>query len=133
MIEFRSATGHRSSLRAAVGFTLAAAVLALAACASTPPPTGQMAASNAALAQAESAGGAEFAPAEMAMARDKMTRANKAMNAKDYDAALALAQQAQADAQLGQAKAEAGKARKSAVALQEAGRALNEELTRKTP
>jgi hypothetical protein len=66
----------------------------------------------------------------MAIARDKMNRANQAVASKDNDSALTLAQQAQVDAQVAEAKAEAVKARKSAVALQEAGRALREEMAR---
>lgn len=108
-------------------------VLALAGCATTPPPTEQMAVSNAALAHAVAAGSVELAPAEMAMARDKMSRANQSMANKDHDTALALAQQAQLDAQLAEAKAEAAKASKSVQALQDASRALREEMSRKTP
>ena len=47
--------------------------------------------------------------------------------------ALTLAQQAQLDAQVAEAKAEAAKAGKSVTALQEASRALREEMARKTP
>jgi len=124
-------TYRRGSVRAALGLTLVAAVLALGACAtSVPPPTSQMAVANAALAHAVGAGSAELAPVEMAMARDKMSRANLALAAEKNEEALALAQQAQLDAQLAEAKAEAVKARKSAVALQEANRALREEMAR---
>ena len=69
----------------------------------------------------------------MAMARDKMARAHKAMASKDYDIALALSQQAQLDAQLADSKAEAAKAAKSATALAEASRVLREEMARKKP
>lgn len=108
----------------------AAAVLVLAACASTPPPTAQMALATAAVTSAAAAGGVEMAPAEMALSREKLRRAQTAMDAKDHDTALMLSQQAQADAQLAQVKAEAEKARRSALALQEAGRALREEMAR---
>lgn len=109
---------------------VAAAVLVLAACASTPPPTAQMALATAAVTSAAAAGGVEMAPAEMALSREKLRRAQTAMDAKDHDTALLLSQQAQADAQLAQVKAEAEKARRSALALQEAGRALREEMAR---
>lgn len=112
---------------------LGGAVLALAACASSPPPTAQMAVANAALAHAVSAGAVEFAPIDMAQAREKMTRANVALAAKDHDAALALAQQVQVDAQLAEAKAESAKARKASAALEQADRALSEEMKRKRP
>ena len=71
-------------------------LLALAACATSEPPTDQVAVTNAALAHAVAAGSVEFAPTEIALARDKMVRANAAMVAKDHDGARALAQQAQA-------------------------------------
>jgi hypothetical protein len=123
---------RRSALGLALSASFGAAALMLAACATTPPPTAQMAVSNAALAHAVGAGSVEFAPAEMAMARDKMSRANLALAAKDNDTALALAQQAQLDAQLAEAKTESAKAGKSAQALDEASRALREEMARKT-
>ena len=122
---------QRSALRMTLGVAAAASVLALAACATTPPPVEQMAVANAALAHAVAAGSVEMAPAEMAVARDKMTRASQAMATKDHDTALALAQQAALDAQVAEAKTESLKARKSAMAVQEAGRALREEMARK--
>ncbi len=121
----------RSALRTSLTVAAAATVLTLAACATTPPPVEQIAVANAALAHAVAAGSVEMAPAEMAMARDKMTRANQAMATKDHDTALALAQQAALDAQVAEAKTESLKARKSAMAVQEAGRALREEMARK--
>jgi len=120
-------------IRMNIGTALCAATLALAACATTPPPTAQMALANAALAHAVGAGGAELAPAEMALARDKMIRANQAMATKDYGTALVLSQQVQLDAQVAEARAESARAGKSATALQEASRALSEEMARKKP
>jgi Domain of unknown function (DUF4398) len=117
---------HRSA-----GLWLGSALL-LASCASTPPPDARMAVATAAVAQATAAGGSEFAPAEMRMARDKLQRATLAVTAKDYAGADVLAEQAQVDAQLAEAKAESAKARKAADALQEGSRVLREELDRKT-
>jgi septal ring factor EnvC (AmiA/AmiB activator) len=132
MNDIRITHQRRSGLGIALGTAIGVAALALAACASTPPPTAQMAVSNAALAHAVGAGSVELAPAETALARDKMSRANLAIAAKDNDTALALAQQAQLDAQLAEAKTESSKARKSADALQDASRALREEMSRKS-
>ena len=121
-------------IRIAFVTALGGATLALAACATTlPPPAEQMAVSSAALAHAEGAGSAELAPAEMALARDKMERARQAMTRKDHGVALALAQQAELDAQLAEAKAESIRAARSAAALQEASRALRDEMARKKP
>jgi len=109
---------------------LGVALLALGACATTPPPAPEMAVANAALAHAVAAGSVEFAPTEMAMARDKMARANVAFAAGKNDSALALAQQVLLDAQLAEAKAESEKANRSASALKDAARALREEMAR---
>jgi hypothetical protein len=123
--------GQRTRKQLALGITVSVVALLLGACASTPPPTAQLAVANSALTHAVGAGAVELAPAEMAMARDKMSRANQAMLVKDHDTALAMAEQAQLDAQLAEAKTEAIKAKKSAVAIQESSRALREEMARK--
>lgn len=109
---------------------LLAATLALAACASTPPPNSQVAVSTAALASAGAAGGGEAAPLEMRLARDKLARANVAMAAKEYDAARSLAEEAEVDAQLAAAKARSGKSAKAAAEVQDASRALRDEMNR---
>lgn len=121
--------GHLRCLRAPALLAVASALLM--GCASTPPPTAQVAVSTAAVANAVSAGGPELAPAEMKIAQDKLDRANAAMQAKNYDSALALAQEAQVDAGLAQAKAQSVKSRKAAEAVREDSRALTEELDRK--
>ena len=118
---------------AAVAALLALTVLGLGACASVPPPTEQMAVSAAALKHAAGADAGALAPAEMSLARDKMTRAEQAVVAKEYERALVLAQQAQLDAQLAEAKAETARSRKAADALLEASRALREEMSRPPP
>src|SRR6202162_6279353 len=84
----------------AVGAMGCAAVV-LAGCGSIPPPTEQMAVSKAAVANAVSAGGSEYAPVEMRTAQEKMDRANRAMEKEDYENARWLAEEAQADAGLG--------------------------------
>lgn len=104
----------------------------LAACGTPPPlPNEQMAVSAAAIQHAAAAGATEFAPAELSMARDKMTRATQAAAAGEPVRAMSLAQQAQADAQLAEAKAESAKSKKAADALDDAARALREEMARK--
>ncbi len=110
----------------------ASLVVWLGACASTPPPTDQMAVSEAALAHAVSSGAPALAPAEMQSARDKLHRASVAMIARDYDNARTLAQQAQVDAQVAEAKAQSSKARSAADELREDRRVLREELDRKS-
>lgn len=109
---------------------LLAGTLALAACAGTPAPNAQLAVSTAALASAGTAGGGEAAPLEMRLAREKLARANVAMAAKDYDAARSLAEQAEVDAQLAGVKARSGQSAKAATEVQDASRALREEMNR---
>lgn len=102
-----------------------------AACSSLKTPaTASVAVSAAAVENATSAGGAEFAPIEMNAAREKMARANTAMANKDYKLARDLANQAQADAKLAQGKANSAKAQTAADALQDDVRVLREELDR---
>ena len=112
---------------------LAIGALALAAgCASTPAPTEQMAVSRAAIANAVSAGGPEYAAVEMKSAQDKIARADRAMSKEDYDVARSLAVEAQADARLAEKMAQSGKAQKAAAVMQDDARALRDELNRKT-
>lgn len=110
---------------------LAIAALAAVGCTSMKEPaTTSVAVSKAAVDNAAGADGAQFAPVEMAAAREKMARANQAIAAKDYKTALALADQAQVDAKLAQSKANSAKAQAVSDALQEDLRVLREELAR---
>ena len=109
------------------------AVVLIAGCSSMKTPTtASVAVANAAVENASSAGGAEFAPVEMRSAREKMTLANKAMADKDYNLADKWATQAQADAKLAQGQANSAKAPSAADALQNDLRVLREELDRKS-
>ncbi|OIP18836.1 MAG: hypothetical protein AUK50_05450 [Comamonadaceae bacterium CG2_30_57_122] len=94
------------------------------------PVTAEVAVSKATVANAASAGGAEYAPVEMRAAREKLALANKAMATKDYKQARSLAALAQADAKLAQSKANSAKAQTAADALQDDIRILREELER---
>jgi Domain of unknown function (DUF4398) len=114
----------------AVG-AIGCAVVAIAGCASVPPPTEQMAVSKSAVANAVSAGGAEYAPVEMKLAQDKMDRARRAMEKEDYENARWLAEEAQADARLAEKKAQSAKAQKAAIVMQDDIRVLREEINRK--
>jgi hypothetical protein len=107
------------------------AALVVGGCASTPAPTEQMAVSKSAIANAASAGGAEYAPVEMKGAQDKMNSADAAMHKKDYADARRFAEEAQADARLAEKKAESAKAQKAAAVTQDSNRVLREEMNRK--
>jgi hypothetical protein len=111
--------------------TVVAAIF-IAGCASTPAPIEQMAISRAAVSNASSAGGDEFAPLQLKSAVEKMDGAERAMAEKDYMRARQLAEQAQVDAQLAEATARSAKAQKAADAVQEDIRVLRQEINRKT-
>lgn len=107
------------------------AAVFVAGCASIPPPTEQMAVSKSAIANAVSAGGSEYASAEMRSAQDKMDRAKRAMDKEDYESARRLAEEAQADARLAEKLAHSAKARQAANVTREDSRVLREEINRK--
>ncbi|NDI84220.1 DUF4398 domain-containing protein [Undibacterium crateris] len=80
--------------------------------------------------QANAAGADQFAPAEMQSARDKLLKAQLAMQRKEYELSSELAIQAQADATLAQSKAKTAQAQAVAKTLQDNIRVLRDELQR---
>jgi hypothetical protein len=108
------------------------AVMLIAGCASSPAPTEQMAVSRAAVNNALSTGGNQFAPVQTKSALDKMTAAEQAMADKNYELALRLAEQAEVDARLAAEIVRSTKAQKAADALQEDIRVLREEIERQS-
>jgi hypothetical protein len=114
---------------AAIG---AAVVVGLAGCASTPVPNEKIAVAKASVQRAEQSGAPEFAPVELAAARDKLSRAEKA--AADHDARPAnmLAEQANIDAQLAEATATQQRSHKAATEFDVSMQALRQESARST-
>ncbi len=104
--------------------------LLLAACASTPPPMEELAVGRAAVERANGPAAVE-APAELAMARDKISRANAAYADKNYVRARQLAEQATADATLAEAQARSVRSQKALTEVREGIRQLREEMDRK--
>lgn len=114
-------------------WTGAAAALGLAVlggCASTPPPNTELALGQAAVERASGPAAAE-APAELALARDKMMRANAAFADKDYALARRLSEQASADAALAEAQARSVRSQRALTEVREGIRQLREEMDRK--
>lgn len=111
---------------------MAAAIVLMAGCASTSAPTEQMAVSKAAISNAMSAGGNQFAPVQLKSAMDKMDAAERAMAEKNYELALRLAEQAEVDARLAAEMARSAKARQAADAVQEDIRVLRQEIERQS-
>lgn len=94
--------------------------MALASCASLPPPTAELGAAQQSVVRAEGADADQYASAEIATAREALLRAQSAMAggreddarrlalaaAADADLAYALSREAVAAAELGQRRAE---------------------------
>ena len=111
--------------------TLAAATLiALAACASNPVADEKIAVAKASLQRAEGSGAPEFAPVELAGARDKLARAEKANADRNLQPATMLAEQANVDAQLAEATAQQKRSDKAAMEFDASMQALRQESMR---
>lgn len=116
-------------LRIAAPFAVVSLVL-LSACASTPAPSAEIAVARAAVERATGPAAAE-APVEMALARDKITRANAAYAKEDYALARRLASEAEADATLAEAQSRSVRSARALAEVREGVRMLREEMTRK--
>jgi hypothetical protein len=107
-------------------------VIGLAACASTPIPNEKIAVAKASVQRAEQSGAPEFAPVEMAAARDKLARAEKAATDREAEPANRLAEQANIDAQLAEATAQQQRSHKAAVEFDASMQTLRSESMRNT-
>lgn len=119
----------RPGLRIVAPLAVAALTLLLA-CASTPPPNAELAVGRAAVERATGSAAAE-APVEMAVAREKITRANAAFAKEDYALARQLANEAEADATLAEAQARSVRSSRALVEVREGIRMLRDEMSRK--
>lgn len=84
-----------------------AACLALAGCATLPPPTGELSAAQQSLNRAEGADASQYSPRSLDQARQALSRAQAAMSAGDETNARSLALAAAADADLAYAESRA--------------------------
>jgi hypothetical protein len=109
---------------------LAAATVVLAACASNPVADEKIAVAKASLQRAEGSGAPEFAPVELATARDKLARAEKANADRNLQPATMLAEQANVDAQLAEATAQQKRSDKAAMEFDASMQALRQESMR---
>ena len=127
------AQARRFKRPSALATVLAVASIAvISACASTPPPTAQMAVARASVDRATGPAAAE-APIEMATAREKLNRANTAMAAKDYPLAKRLAEEAEADATLAEARSRSLRSARALTEVRDGIRMLREEIGRSAP
>jgi hypothetical protein len=98
----------RNSRRRAQSLFGAGIILgALSGCGSVPAPVAEMSAAQTAVTSAEEANAAEYAPSDLDRARDKLIRAQAAMQEEDNEEARRLAEQALVDARVAEAKARA--------------------------
>jgi hypothetical protein len=109
-----------------------ALVLMAAGCATTPVPNEKIAVAKDSVQRAERSGAPELAPVEMAEARDKLNRAEKAAADRDLQPATDLAEQANIDAQLAEATARQKTSHKAAMELDASLQALRQESLRST-
>lgn len=109
------------------------AMLTLAACASTPVPNEKIAVARASVQRAEQSGAPEYAPVEMATARDKLQRAEKAAADRDGAPATMLAEQANIDAELAEATAQQHRSHKAETELEASLQALREQANQPSP
>ena len=96
--------------RIAAGLSVAFA-LAVAGCASVPPPDNAMNLAQSQLQAARDADAPDYAPVDMGFAQDKFQQAQSAMALRKYADAATLAAESQADAELAAAKGRLGTAR----------------------
>ncbi len=102
----------------------------LGACASTPIPNEKIAVAKESVQRAEQSGAPELAPVELAAARDKLSRAEKAVANHDAEPATILAEQANVDAQLAEATAMQQRSHKAATEFDASMQALRTEAMR---
>src|SRR5271170_3477779 len=92
-----------------------AVAVCVAGCASTPIPNEQIAVAKSSVQRAEQSGAPEFAPVEMATARDELAAAEKAAANRDAQPATQWAEKANVDAQLAEAKAREQRSHKALI------------------
>jgi hypothetical protein len=119
-------------------FKLAGAAIALncivtAAYANNPVPDETIAVAKAAVQRAEQSGAPQAAPVELASARDKLARAEKANADHKAKPAIALADQATIDAQVAEATAQKERAAKAAAEFDASMATLRQESNRNSP
>src|SRR5450631_1167692 len=111
----------------------AATVVVLAACTSKPVADEKIAVAKASVQRAEGSGAPEYAPVEMAAARDELARAEKKNADRDLQPATLLAEKANIDAQLAEATAQEQRSHKAAMEFDASMNTLQQETTRSSP
>ena len=113
-----------------IAFALLAVTAGVAAYAANPVTDEKIAVAKASLDRAEQSGAPQAAPVELATARDKLARAEKANADHKPKPAGLLADQANIDAQVAEAMAVQARSRKAATEFDTSMQALRQESTR---
>lgn len=108
---FSPPAGHEVLVGRMVSGLVAAVVLAVAGCASVPPPDDSMNLAQSQLQAARDAQAADYAPVDLGFAQDKFQQAQAAMAQRKYADAAKWAEESRADAELARAKARLAAAR----------------------
>ncbi len=123
---------HDVRSRKVAGMLIAMAMLA--ACSSVPPPVAQMAETRTTVERVSSAPNAvDAAPVELSQAREKLARAERAMNDKDYVTARRLGAEAEADARVAESRASAMRGERALKEIRDSIRSLQDEINRRAP
>jgi hypothetical protein len=112
---------------------LAAICVVTAAYASNPVADEKIAVAKASVERAEQSGAPQAAPVELATARDKLARAEKANADHKVKPAALLAEQADIDAQVAEAIAQQQRSKKAATEFDVSMQALRQESMRTSP
>jgi hypothetical protein len=116
------------------GSSLCAAIaLGIAGCATTPMPNEEIGVAKLSVQRAEQNGAAEFAPVEMATARQELAAAEKAARDSENRPATEWAEKANVDAQLAEATAREHRAAQAAKEFDASMAALRQEAQRSSP
>jgi len=113
-----------------IGAAIALSFIVTAAYAKSPVADETIAVAKAAVERAEQSGAPQSAPVELASARDKLARAEKASSDHQMKPAIALADQATVDAQVAEAKAQKERAAKAAAEFDASMSTLRQESNR---
>src|ERR1700690_1483985 len=112
---------------------IAATLAVLAACTSNPVADEKIAVAKSSVQRAEGAGAPEYAPVEMATARDELVRAEKKNAEHDPQPAAMLAERANVDAELAEATAQEQRSHQAAMEFDTGMQTLRQESQRSSP
>jgi hypothetical protein len=112
---------------------VAATLVGVAACVSSPVPNERIAVAQASVQRAEQSGAQELAPVELGTARDKLQSAERAAANHAEGPATMLAEQANVDAQLAEATAQEHRSHEAALQLDASLQALRQEAVQAAP